>query len=257
MAAQRSLESMVINGGNIFLPSVSIDCVIFGFHDNEMKVLLLQMKHTNEYGLPGGFVLKDEALDAAATRVLHERTGLENIFLQQFATFGEPNRSDKKIHVKAMKREGISIDKTNLLLQRFITVGYYALVDFSKVIPRSDELSIGCTWYHLQSISSLMMDHHLILNKALETLQQQINHQPIGYNLLPQKFTMPELQKLYEAILNKQLDRRNFQRKIMVFGILKRLKEVKQGVAHRAPFLYSFDLKKYNQALKNGYTGGW
>ncbi len=257
MATQKSLEFIVVNGGNVFLPSISVDCVIFGFHNNEMKVLLLQMKHTNEYALPGGFVLKDEALDAAATRVLQERTGLTDIFLQQFACFGAPNRSEKKFHVKAMKKEGIVVDKNNWLLKRFITVGYYALVDFSKVTPRLDELSIECTWYHLQSIPALMMDHNLILNKALETLQQQINHQPIGYNLLPQKFTMPELQKLYEAVLNKKLDRRNFQRKILVYGILKKLKEVKQGVAHKAPFLYSFDVKKYNQALKNGYTGGW
>lgn len=257
MAVKRNIESIVVNGATVFLPSVSVDCVIFGFHDNEMKVLLLQMKHTDEFGLPGGFVLKDEALDEAATRVLQERTGLTDIFLQQFATFGEPHRSDKKFHVKAMKKEGITVDKNNWLLQRFITVGYYALVDFSKVIPKVDELSVSCSWYHLQSLPTLMMDHYLILNKALETLQQQINHQPIGYNLLPQKFTMPELQKLYEAILNKQLDRRNFQRKILVYGILKKLKEVKQGVAHKAPFLYSFDLKKYNQALKNGYTGGW
>jgi 8-oxo-dGTP diphosphatase len=156
-----------------------------------------------------------------------------------------------------MKKEALPVDKNNWLLQRFVSIGYYALVEFSQVTPTPDELSSNCDWYDLQTIPPLMMDHTHILNKALETLQQHINRQPIGYNLLPLKFTMPELQKLYEAILGKQLDRRNFQRKILSYGILKKLKEVKTGVAHKAPFLYSFDLKKYNEALKNGLGGGW
>lgn len=257
MKLKPTLENIVKNGSKIFLSSVSVDCVIFGLHGNELKVLLLKMKHANLHGLPGGFIFKEEPADDAASRILKERTGLDNIFLQQFYTFGAPERSDKKVHLTTIKKQGLVTEKDNWLLQRFVSIGYYALVDFSKVLPTPDELSVSCTWYPLDTVPALMMDHNNILNRALLTLQQQINHEPIGYNLLPQKFTMPELQNLYETILNKILDRRNFQRKILSYGILKKLKEVKSGVAHKAPFLYSFDVKKYNQALIDGLGGGW
>jgi len=257
MALKRDFKNIVQDGGKVFLPSLSVDCVIFGFHGNELKVLLLQMKHAAVHGLPGGFILKDEPADEAVSRVLKERTGLDNIFLQQFYTFGEPLRSDKKMHLTSMKKEGIAIEKGNWLLERFVTIGYYALVDFSQVLPTHDELSITCGWHPLRPAPALMMDHNNILNKALETLQQQLSYQPIGYNLLPKKFTMPELQKLYETILGKPLDRRNFQRRILGYGIVKKLKEVKVGVAHKAPFLYSFDVKKYHEALRVGLGGGW
>ena len=156
-----------------------------------------------------------------------------------------------------MKKEGLIIDKTNWLLQRFISIGYYALVDFSAVLPTHDALSVTCEWHTLHTVTSLMMNHDLILSKALQILQQQISYLPIGYNLLPLKFTMPELQKLYETILNKSLDRRNFQRRILSYGIIQKLTEVKTGVAHKAPFLYNFIEKNYNEALKNGLGGGW
>ncbi len=257
MQAKPTLKNIVQNGSKIFLSSVSVDCVIFGFYGNELKVLLLKMKHAELHGLPGGFILKDEPADAAAIRILKERTGLDTIFLQQFYTFADPKRSDKKVHLNTIKKEGISTDKENWLLQRFVSIGYYALVDFSRVLPAADELSVSCAWQTLHPAPVLMMDHNNILDKALLTLQQQLNNQPIGYNLLPLKFTMPELQKLYETILNKPLDRRNFQRKILGYGILKKLKEVKKGVAHKAPFLYSFDVKNYNIALMDGLGGGW
>ena len=257
MKLQPTLKNIVQNGAKYFLSSVSIDCVIFGLHGNELKVLLLKIKHAEQLGLPGGFIFKDEPVNDAALRILKERTGLDNIFLQQFYTFGAPKRSDKKVHLNTIKKEGIKTEQDNWLLQRFISIGYYALVDFSKVIPTPDEISVSCSWQSLEPALDLMMDHNNILNRALETLQQQINYQPIGYNLLPLKFTMPELQKLYETILNKPLDRRNFQRKILSYGILKKLTEVKSGVAHKAPFLYSFDVKKYKQALEVGLTGGW
>lgn len=257
MQTKRNLKNIIQNGSKIFLSSVSIDCVIFGFYGNELKILLLQMKHADLHALPGGFILKDESADAAAVRILRERTGLDTIFLQQFYTFADPRRSDKKVHLNTIKKEGLATDKDNWLLQRFVSIGYYALVDFSKVLPAADELSISCAWHDLHPAPLLMMDHNNILNKALQALQQQLNNQPIGFNLLPLKFTMPELQKLYETILNKVLDRRNFQRKILGFSILKKLKEVKKGVAHKAPFLYSFDVKNYNTALINGLGGGW
>lgn len=257
MKQTRLTQNLVLEGGKYFMPSLSLDCVIFGFHDNELKVLLLKMKHADEWALPGGFIYKDEDIEDAATRVLRERTGLHDIFLQQFHVFGKPGRADKKYHLNRLKKGGITISKDNWIIQRFITVGYYALVDFAFVTPEPDLSSVACEWHDIHTITELFMDHKNILDKALETLRLQLNHQPIGYNLLPQKFTMPELQKLYETILDKKLDRRNFQRRITGFGFVKRLKETRKGGAHKAPYLYSFNLRKYKKALQDGLQGGW
>ncbi|MCJ8164067.1 NUDIX domain-containing protein [Pontibacter sp. E15-1] len=241
----------------IFQPGLSVDCVIFGFHDNQLKVLLLKMKAADKWALPGGFVYKEEDVEDAAVRVLQSRTGLRNIFLQQFHTFGDPARSNRKLNRALLRSVGVQADDSHWFLQRFITVGYYALVDFSGAVPQPDATSEACAWWDFQEMPALVMDHQHILQKALETLRKQLNDQPIGYNLLPEKFTMPELQRLYETILGKQLDRRNFQRKMLGYGILNRLEERKQGVAHKAPYYYSFDKEKYAVALENGLQQGW
>ncbi len=239
-----------------FLASISLDCVVFGFHDNQLKVLLLRLKHTREWALPGGFVKQHETIEHAARRVLKERTGLDNIFLKQFKVFSDPGRSKKNPAVNDLSDMGVSPD-LEWFGQRFISVGFYALVDFSKVEPVPDFFSDVCVWKSLDEIESLMMDHEQILNQALETLRLQLNYQPIGYNLLPAKFTMPELQKLYETILGKTLDRRNFQRRILSYKILNKLEKRKTGGAYKAPFLYEFDLDNYQKALQNGLYGGW
>lgn len=254
---QPTLEAFIREGHKFFMPSVSVDCVIFGFHENQMKVLLLQIKGTDRWALPGGFIYKEEDIEQAATRVLKERTGIDNIFLQQFHVFGHPNRSDKKHHLDWMKRDGYKVDKDNWMLQRFITVGYYALVDFANVTPKVDVNSTACEWWDIHEVRDFFMDHGHIFGRALETIRLQLNHQPIGYNLLPKKFTMPELQKLYETILDKKLDRRNFQRRMNGYGILKKLDETRKGGAHKAPYLYSFDVRKYKKALQEGLQGGW
>jgi 8-oxo-dGTP diphosphatase len=257
MTQKRSVQEMIREGGKYFMPSLSLDCVIFGFHENELKVLLLKMKNADTWALPGGFIYKNEDIEQAAIRVLKERTGIDDIFLQQFHVFGNPKRADKKFLLGMLKKDGIHVKKDNWILQRFLTVGYYALVDFAFVTPIPDLSSVACEWWDLQEIRELFMDHKHILDKALETLRLQLNHQPIGYNLLPKKFTMPELQKLYETILDKKLDRRNFQRRMTGYGILKRLSETRKGGAHKAPYLYSFDLRKYRKALQEGLQGGW
>lgn len=239
-----------------FLKHISLDCVVFGFHDNQLKVLLIRRKFTKEWALPGGFVREDESIEIAATRVLQERTGLDNIFLKQFKVFSEPERSKRNPTVQDLADSGVS-PYHEWFNQRFISVGFYALVDFSKVEPTPDSISDLCAWKNLDEVDSLILDHNQILNKALETLRLQLNYQPLGYNLLPEKFTMPELQKLYETILDKELDRRNFQRKMLSYGILTRLEERKIGGAHKAPFLYEFNLENYQIALQNGLYGGW
>lgn len=239
-----------------YLRSISLDCVVFGFHDNQLKVLLLRMKYSHEWALPGGFVGKYESVEQAAARVLKERTGLDNIFLKQFKVFSNPGRSVLNPAVKDLVESGAnpSLEWFN---QRFISIGFYAFVDFTKVIPKPDNFSESAEWKSIGEKEKLMMDHDIILLEALNTLRLQLNHQPIGYNLLPDKFTMPELQKLYETILDKKLDRRNFQRRILSFNILNKLPERKTGGAHKSPFLYEFNLENYQNAIESGLTGGW
>ncbi|MGB5007306.1 MAG: NUDIX domain-containing protein [Ferruginibacter sp.] len=257
MKKSESISTLLNLGADNLLPALSVDCVIFGFHENQLKVLLLKHRHRDMWALPGGFIGKNEPTDAAAYRVLKERTGLNEIFLQQFQVFGDPDRSQKEFHLQDLKKDGIKVNEDSWILQRFVTIGYYALVEFTKASPPSDWINEKSLWWDINDLPALILDHRKIFDQALATLRQQLNYQPIGYNLLPEKFTMPELQKLYETILAKTLDRRNFQRKILGYGILKRLKERKKGVPHKAPYLYSFDLKKYNDALRQGFNAGW
>jgi 8-oxo-dGTP diphosphatase len=247
-----TLSEFFEKGDQFYIPQLSIDCVIFGFHEGELKVLLLQWKDSKRWCLPGGFILKEEHIDNAAVRILQNRTGLKNIYLQQFHTFGDPVRERKKHGVS----QPADVRGKSWLMQRFITVGYWALVEFSKVNPTADDFSLECKWWDINKIPSLILDHNEILDKALSSLRMHIHDYPVGKDLLPQKFTMPELQTLYETILGKKLDRRNFQKKMLSLGILDRLKERKQGGAHKAPFLYRFDSKKYQQALKQGLKFG-
>lgn len=251
MAFKDELLSHFKNGHEQYLRHVSVDCIIFGFHSNELKVLLLEAKYAGAWALPGGFIKKDEHMDDAAKRILKHRTGLDDIYLQQFHTFSEPERSTKKINKQFLKNSGVELEES-WMFERFITVAYSAMVDFSMVSPVPDSFSSDCKWFNIHEIPAMILDHRNILDKALEHLRLQLNYQPLGYNLLPEKFTMPELQKLYETILDRKLDRRNFQRKITGTGILKKLDETKKGVAHKAPYYYKFDLRKYQKALKGG-----
>ena len=251
MSFEKEIAALYKSGHEIYLRNISIDCIIFGFHENELKVLLLHVKYANQWALPGGFILKDEHMDDAARRILKNRTGLDNIFLQQFQVFSEPDRSTKAINQQFLKNVGVDI-KESWMFERFVTVGYTALVDFTLVDMKPDVFSITGGWFNVNELPSMLLDHGNILAVALKHLQGSLNYHPVGYNLLPEKFTMPELQKLYETILNRKLDRRNFQRKILSTHILKKLNERKKGVAHKAPAYYKFDLKNYKKALKVG-----
>jgi hypothetical protein len=182
--------------------------------------------------------------------MVEERTGLSNIFFRQFHVFSDPRREKNKEQYRYSQLGG-------WLTQRFITVGFYALVEFSKVSPRADMFSEEARWWDVDSVPKLFLDHNDIFSKALKTLRLSLNDHPIGYELLPSKFTMPELQRLYETILDKSLDRRNFQKKMLGLGILERLKERKTGGAHKAPYLYKFNKAKYDKALKQGLQGSF
>ncbi|MDB5134716.1 MAG: hydrolase [Mucilaginibacter sp.] len=253
MFTKQELIEFCDNARKNYLDHISIDCVVFGFHEGQLRVLTLKMKNEESWYLPGGFMLKEEPIEMAANRILKERTGLDEIFLQQFQVFGDPNRS--RPHRDMYK--DILPASENWFTNRFLTIGYYALVDFVNVNPTPDNHSENCAWYDLTDLPDLKLDHALILKTALDTLRLQLNYQPIGYNLMPKEFTMPELQKLYETILDKKLDRRNFQRRMLGFGILNRSEEPRKGGAHKAPYLYSFDLENYQNALKEGLKGGW
>lgn len=247
----KRLREFLLEGNRSFLPHISVDCVIFGFHDDELKVLLLKWKDWHSWCVPGGFVKRKESLEDSANRTLEERTGLRNIFLRQFHAFGDPGRERGK---KPFKAAGSS---KSWVMERFITVGYWALVEFSKVTPRPDWLSEECKWWDIHKIPKLIYDHNLIVNKALEALRISLNDHPVGYNLLPEKFTMPQLQRLYETILDTPLDRRNFQKKMLALDVLEKLSERKIGGAHRSPFLYRFDKKKYERAMEHGLKKGF
>lgn len=240
----KNQEEFYRTGDRIYLPHISVDCVIFGFHENHLKVLLLKWSE-GPWCLPGGFVKHEESIDDSAVRVLKVRTGLDDIYLKQFYTFGEPFREKEKKH------------KEHWIGKRFISIGYYALVEFSKVNPKPDLLSSDCQWWDINKVPMLIYDHQKIIKQALQALRLDVNDHPLGYNLLPQKFTMPELQKLYETILGETLDRRNFQKRMLALDILVRLKERKTGGAHKAPYLYRFDKKKYDKAMKLGLRAGW
>lgn len=226
------------------IPSISIDCVVFGFHENSLNVLLLRTRDDEAWILPGGYIYREESPENAAARILFERSGAEKIFLQAFGVFGEMNRSEAYFS---------DFDDTLWHKQRFISLGYYALVEQTSVSPVPDIFSDRCEWVPVNRLPEMVMDHGKILHSALKTLREQLSYKPIGYNLLPQTFTMPELQALYETILGEKLNRGNFYRKIMRYNILVKLDEPRKGGAHKAPNLYRFDHKNYELAMKSVY----
>ena len=242
-------KEIIINNSKkayeMYVPHISVDTVIFGFNGDQLKALLLKMKFNQQWFLPGGYMKKEENLESAAIRILRERTQLDKIFLQEFAVFSELNRSEETF-------KDFPDDLWHK--KRFISVGYYALVNHKDVSPIGDELSESCDWIFLDELENynITMDHKQIIEKALNTLREQISYKPIGLNLLPEKFTLPELQKLYEAILGRNLNRGNFYRKIKNIGILKKLDEKRKGGAHKAPDLYTFDQENYFKILENG-----
>ena len=239
-------------------PGISIDCVLFSFHNRMLKVLLLKLKNMDKWALPGGFITKDKDIDSEARAVLEKRTGLNDIFLRQFYVFGDVSRNERSHSELLLEKGIIPREARSFFEQRFITIGYYALVEFEEVKqPKPDFASETCTWFSLEDLPELILDHEKIITKAHETLKLELNYQPIGLNLLPEQFSIPELQALYEIILGKKLDRRNFRRKIMGYDILKDTRKKRKGVKHKSPLLYEFDKKKYQKAMEAGLNSGW
>lgn len=216
-------------------PALTTDCVVFGLDDEDLKVLLIQRDlppFQGGWALPGGFVRVGESVDDSARRELKEETGLKSVFLEQLYTFGDPNR-DPREHV--------------------VTVAYFALVNLLDHPPKADTDARNAAWFALDDIPKLAFDHRKILDTALDRLRGKLRYQPIGFELLPEKFTISELQWLYERILEQELDKRNFRKKLNKLGILEETDEIQQDVAHRAARLYRFDRKCYQSLVKKGF----
>ncbi len=229
-------------------PNLTVDCVVFGLEEEnyrkrspnepplQLKILLIQRNlppFQGEWALPGGFVRVEESLEAAARRELREETGIEEVFLEQLYTFGSVNRDPR---------------------ERVVTVAYYALVNLWKYRLQAATDASDARWFTISQLPPLAFDHEQIVTVARQRLQGKLRYEPIGFELLPEKFTLTQLQRLYETVLAAELDKRNFRKKILNMDILVALDELQQDVAHRAARLYRFDEEKYRQLKEKGFN---
>lgn len=214
---------------------VAIDCIIFGFDKDKLKLLLIKRKFEPEIGkwsLMGGFVEENESLDDAVKRILFKLTGLENIIMEQLFTYGEIDRDPG---------------------ERVISVAYFAVI---KTDDYTNKLGskYGAKWEELTYIPDLIFDHNLMVKKALKRLRRSAKYQPIGFEILPEKFTIPQLQKLYEAIYQKELDKRNFRKKILSMNLLLKLDEKEKKYSRKGAYYYKFNKEKYDDLISKGYN---
>lgn len=236
--------------------NASVDCVIFTIQENKLKVLLTSFLPETPWMLPGGFIGKQENAGTAAKRILLERTGAENVYLQEFKTFSNPDRFSIEPLVSHLILDDEERKKISELHKRIFSIGYFALVNFESLTLTGGLFDENTRWADVEQLPQLMHDHTEIILEAIDALRKELYFKPIGYNLLPEKFTMPELQNLYEIILNKSIDRSSFQRKMLKWDIYKRLEERREGVAHKRPFLYVFNKEKYKLAIQQRINFG-
>jgi 8-oxo-dGTP diphosphatase len=214
-------------------PAVATDCVIFGFDGIKLHVLLIERgaePYKGMWAFPGGFLQMEEDAEQGALRELKEETDLTAQYIEQFYTFSDPHRDPR---------------------ERIISIAYYALVKIQEVKGGDD--AAKAQWFAIDEIPRLAFDHDRILRKAMEKLRERIHFQPIGFELLPEKFTLKELQMLYEAILGVQFDRRNFAKKMLHFELLNQLDETVWPTPKREAFLYSFNKEKYFELKQKGF----
>lgn len=259
MLEKNLIENFIENIGR-FVPGISLDCVVFGYSEGVLKVLLLKHRNIDIWGLPGGFLPSDLEMQDAVNEVLYKRTGLQNVFLTQYHTFSSLTRgwdsneqSMRAIQqVQSMWPDDHKEEIKAWFHQRFISTAFLALIQADKASLSNDHISERCEWKPVSDLPSLVLDHKLMIDMALKYLKIQINYLPIGKSLLSEKFTMSDLQILYESILQKTLDRANFQRKMLKLGIFKRHEKLMTGASNKAPFLYSIDDEAYNHILEEG-----
>lgn len=231
---------MALPDTSLYIPHLAYDSVVFGFAKGKLKILLMEYHATGWHALPGGFVRRTENLEDAVKRGLFERTGLQEIYLKQFHTFGDSSRYQPEVMRTILEANGHAIPENYWMLDRFFSVAYYALIDHEKVTLTPDNLSDSIAWYEIDQLPKLIFDHDKIVQKALQTLRENLDRNLIGGNLLPDRFTMNELQAVYEAILGDKLRRTSFQRKMLSLDILDRHEKLFTGKSHKAPYLYSF-----------------
>ncbi|UOB18743.1 NUDIX hydrolase [Abyssalbus ytuae] len=223
------IESSVMN-------AITIDCVIFGFNKGDLKILLIEHAEgisKGKWALPGGWIKEEESIDNAAQRLLRELTGLNNIYLEQLKAFGDTDRFP---------------------LGRVITIGYYALIKIEDYHIKAGFTASDAKWCKIRDIPQLIYDHNTILNYSLKHLRNRVRQAPIGFNLLPEKFTLLQLMQLYEEILGIEMDKSNFRRKILRMKLLQPLDEKQKDVSHRAAKLYRFDHNIYKKLTKKGFN---
>ena len=217
-------------------PALTVDIVVFALDAEELQVMLIERDlkpYEGCWALPGGFVHVDETLEQAARRELEEETGLKDIYLEQLFTFGDIDRDPR---------------------ERVITVAYYALVNLEGHAVQAATDARNAAWFAVNDLPDLAFDHSGILSTAHERLRGKLHYQPIGFELLPEKFTLRQLQNLYEVVLDRELDKRNFRKKVLAMEIVKETKEIEKDVAHRAAKLYRFDKRKYDRLTKRGFN---
>ena len=229
-ALQKTVQQLRSENNEFFQIAISVDCVIFGFDHNELKVLLIKSDLENfsdQWSLLGDLVGPDENLDNASYRVLKDRTGLDDVYLEQVYTFGEVKRHPAG---------------------RVITTAYYSLINIKDHQLKLSHNELH--WHPVNEISTMAFDHKTILDTCLERLQSKIEEHPIVFNLLPEKFSLRELQNLYEAILGTKMDRRNFRKKFFLMDWLVDMNELEQDVPHRPGKLYRFNTSKFSSGKR-------
>lgn len=216
-------------------PTVSVDCVVFGLDEGDLKVALIQRKtepFKDKWALPGGWVGLHESVENAAYRVLKQETDIDTLYLEQLYTFGDLNRDSRA---------------------RVVTVAYFALVNLYEHPIHAAMGAAEGEWIAVKKLPELAFDHQRIMDYTLDRLKNKVHYEPVGFELLPRKFTLTQLQKLYETVWERKLDKRNFRKKILKMGILLQLDETEKDVAHRAARLYRFDEEKYNLMKQEGF----
>ncbi len=216
--------------------ALTVDCVVFGLDVQDLKVLLIQRRippFQHAWALPGGFVRLDETLDGAARRELAEEAGVTDVYLEQLYTFSALDRDPR---------------------ERVVTVAYYALAKLSDHRIRAATDAMGVGWFALDDLPKLAFDHAEIVATARDRLRGKVRYAPMGFELLPPRFSLTQLQRLYEIILGTELDKRNFRKKILSLDLLVETDEVEQGVRHRAARLYRFDRRKYDRPRQAGLS---
>lgn len=236
--------------------NLSVDCVIFTIEKGDLKVLLTKLAPEMMWMLPGGFMTKNENANQAASRILQFRTGADKVYLNQFQIFSDLDRFSFEKVARKLPLSKQELAYVSELPHRVISIGYFALVNFESTHITGGDLEEESYWCDVHELPSLEFDHKNIIREALSALKKEVYFKPIVYRLLPGKFTLPELQKLYEVILNKELDRGSFQRKMLRWDIFERLEERRSGVPHKRPYLYRFSDSKYQLALELGINFG-